>query len=106
MFRIENKTQLSPQVYRFAVKAPDIARKARAGQFIILRLDEHGERIPLTIADTQDGSIVLYVQSVGKSSSQLNSLNTGDFILDVAGPLGNPSEISLFGTVVLVGGGF
>ena len=93
-------------MFRFVVAAPDIARKARAGQFVILRLDEHGERIPLTISDTQRGSVVLFVQAVGKTSTQMSQLAVGDCILDMAGPLGNPSEIELFGTVVLVGGGF
>lgn len=95
-------------MFRFVVAAPDIARKARAGQFVILRLDEHGERIPLTISDalTEQGSVVLFVQVIGKTSTQMSRLEVGDSILDMAGPLGNPSEIELFGTVVLVGGGF
>lgn len=108
MFRILEKQQLAPQVFRFVLEAPDIARKARAGQFVILRLDERGERIPLTISDaqTEKGTIVLFIQVVGKTSTQMSELNAGDSILDLAGPLGNPSEIALFGTVVLVGGGF
>lgn len=108
MFRILEKQQLASQVFRFVVEAPDIARKAKAGQFVILRLNERGERIPLTISDTQTepGSVVLFVQAVGKTSTQMSQLNVGDSILDMAGPLGNPSEIELFGTVVLVGGGF
>ena len=108
MFRILEKQLLAPQMFRFVVEAPDIARKARAGQFVILRLDERGERIPLTISDALDerGSVVLFVQAVGKTSTQMSQLEVGDCILDMAGPLGNPSEIALFGTVVLVGGGF
>jgi ferredoxin--NADP+ reductase len=108
VFRILEKQQLASQVFRFVVEASDIARKARAGQFVILRLDERGERIPLTISDirTEQGSVVLFIQVVGKTSTQMSQLNVGDFILDMAGPLGNPSEIALFGTVVLVGGGF
>ncbi len=95
-------------MFRFVITAPDIARKARAGQFVILRLDQHGERIPLTISDAwkDQGAVVLFVQAVGKTSTQMSRLNVGDSILDLAGPLGNPSEIGLFGTVVLVGGGF
>lgn len=95
-------------MFRFAVEAPDIARKARAGQFVILRLDERGERIPLTISNVQtdQGSVVLFVQAVGKTSTQMSQLKVGDSILDMAGPLGNPSKIQLFGTVVLIGGGF
>jgi ferredoxin--NADP+ reductase len=108
VFRILEKQQLASQVFRFVVEASDIARKSRAGQFVILRLDERGERIPLTISDirTEQGSVVLFIQVVGKTSTQMSQLNVGDFILDMAGPLGNPSEIALFGTVVLVGGGF
>jgi ferredoxin--NADP+ reductase len=108
VFRILEKQQLASKVFRFVLEAPDIARKAKAGQFVILRLDERGERIPLTISDsrTEQGSVVLFVQAVGKTSTQMSRLNVGDSILDMAGPLGNPSEISLFGTVVLVGGGF
>ena len=108
MFRILEKQQLAPQVFRFVLEAPDIARKARAGQFVILRLDERGERVPLTISDsqTEKGTIALFIQVVGKTSIQMSQLNAGDSILDLAGPLGNPSEIELFGTVTLVGGGF
>ena len=108
MFRILEKQQLASQVFRFVLEAPDIARKARAGQFVILRLNKRGERIPLTISDTltEQGSVVLFVQAVGKTSIQMSQMKVGDFILDMAGPLGNPSEIALFGTVVLVGGGF
>ena len=108
MFRILEKQQLAPQMFRFVLEAPDIAHKARAGQFVILRLDQQGERIPLTIsyALTEKGSVVLFVQAVGKTSTQMSQLAVGDRILDMAGPLGNPSEIKLFGTVVLVGGGF
>lgn len=108
MFRILEKQLLAPQMFRFVVEAPDIARKARAGQFVILRLDQQGERIPLTISDAwkDQGTVVLFVQAVGKTSTQMSRLNVGDSILDLAGPLGNPSEIALFGTVVLVGGGF
>ena len=108
MFRRLEKQLLAPQMFRFVVEAPDIARKARAGQFVILRLDQQGERIPLTISDAwkDQGTVVLFVQAVGKTSTQMSRLNVGDSILDLAGPLGNPSEIALFGTVVLVGGGF
>ena len=108
MFQVLEKQQLAPQTFRFVIEAPDIARKARAGQFVILRLDKRGERIPLTISDalTDQGAVVLFVQAVGKTSTQMSRLNAGDSILDMAGPLGNPSEIELFGTVVLVGGGF
>jgi ferredoxin/flavodoxin---NADP+ reductase len=107
MFKILNAAIIAPGIKRFLIEAPRIARKHEAGQFVILRLDEYGERIPLTIegADKQRGTISIVVQAVGKTTVQLNSLNAGDFIRDVAGPLGKPSVIQHFGTVAIVGGG-
>jgi len=89
------------------IQAPRIARKQQPGQFVILRLSEHGERIPLTIenSDPGDGTISIVVQAVGKTTRLLSSLETGDAILDVVGPLGKPSVIENFGTVAVVGGG-
>ncbi|MEK9629452.1 MAG: sulfide/dihydroorotate dehydrogenase-like FAD/NAD-binding protein [Nitrospinota bacterium] len=108
MFEILEKKQLAPQVFRFQIQAPDIAKKAQPGQFVILRLDELGERIPITISDFDriQGTLTLYVQAVGKTSLEMGLMNSGDTILDMVGPLGNPSKIDLFGTVVLIGGGF
>jgi ferredoxin--NADP+ reductase len=107
VFRIVNARFLAPTVKRFTIEAPRIARKQKAGQFVIIRLNEHGERIPLTIAcsDPDKGTIDIIVQSIGKTTFQLNSLETGDSILDVVGPLGKPSEVRLLGTVVVIGGG-
>jgi ferredoxin/flavodoxin---NADP+ reductase len=107
MFKILSAAQIAPGIKRFVIEAPRIARKHEAGQFLILRLDEHGERIPLTIesADAQLGTISIVVQAVGKTTHQLNALDPGDSIQDVVGPLGKPSEIKNFGTVVIVGGG-
>jgi ferredoxin--NADP+ reductase len=107
MFKILNAALIAPGIKRFLIDAPRIARKHEAGQFVILRLDEHGERIPLTIesADKHRGTISIVVQAVGKTTVQLNSLNQGDLIRDVVGPLGKPSVIKSFGTVVIVGGG-
>jgi len=98
---------LAPGIRRFVIEAPRIARRQKPGQFVILRLHEHGERIPLTIesSDAARGTISLVVQSVGKTTRLLNSLEQGDAILDVVGPLGKPSEIGTFGTVAVVGGG-
>jgi ferredoxin--NADP+ reductase len=98
---------LEPNVGWFEIEAPQIAKKRKAGQFVILRIDETGERIPLTIADSdpQKGTIVLICQSVGKTSTRLNQLQAGDVIQDIAGPLGNPSHLENFGTAVCVGGG-
>lgn len=108
MFKILEKNNLGPQVYRYLIDAPDIAKKAKPGQFVIIRLDETGERFPITISDMdpQVGTLTLYVQAVGKSSIEMSQLKEGEFILDLAGPLGNPSEIKNFGTIVLIGGGF
>jgi ferredoxin--NADP+ reductase len=107
MFRIAHAEFIAPGIKRFEIEAPRIARKHQAGQFVILRLHERGERIPITIenSDSAGGTISIVVQSVGKTTRQLNLLNTGDSILDVVGPLGKPSEIALFGNVVVVGGG-
>ena len=107
MFKILEARFLAPGIKRFVIEAPRIARKHQAGQFVILRLYERGERIPLTIerADVERGTISLVVQSVGKTTHLLNSLEAGDAILDVVGPLGKPSEIEKFGTVVVIAGG-
>lgn len=107
MFRILEAAFIAPQIKRFILEAPRIARKHQAGQFVIVRLHEQGERIPLTIerANAEQGTISLVVQSVGKTTTQFNALEAGEGILDVVGPLGKPSEIRNFGTVVIVGGG-
>ena len=107
MFKIIHTEFIAPGIKRFVIEASRIARKHKPGQFIILRLHEHGERIPLTIerADPQAGTIHLVVQSAGKTTHLLNLLATGDSILDVVGPLGRPSEIEKFGTVVVMSGG-
>lgn len=106
MITIIEADYLSPLVKWFRIQAPDISRKAQAGQFVIVRAQEQGERIPLTIADF-DGSqtIDLVVQEVGDGTKAINRLEKGDHFLNVAGPLGHPSEIDLFGTVVCIGGG-
>jgi len=107
MYKIVEKRMLEPKVGWFEIAAPQIAKKRKAGQFVILRIDATGERIPLTIADShpEKGTIILICQSVGKTSTQLNQLQTGDAILDIAGPLGQPSHLKNFGTAVCVGGG-
>ncbi|MFQ5442113.1 MAG: sulfide/dihydroorotate dehydrogenase-like FAD/NAD-binding protein [Thermodesulfobacteriota bacterium] len=107
MYKITEKIELAHTVYVMKIKAPEIARKRRAGQFVILRMNEHGERIPLTImdSDNDEGTITILVQEVGKSTAILCSMNRGDSILDVVGPLGHPTHIENFGTVVCIGGG-
>ncbi len=106
MFDIVEARQLARNIKLFVIRAPRIAKKQRPGQFIILRLDEAGERIPLTIADADPkaGTITICVQAIGKTTMLMNLLETGDSILDVVGPLGKPSEIEKFGTTVVVSG--
>jgi ferredoxin--NADP+ reductase len=107
MFKILQAEFLAPGIKRFVIEAPRIAHKQKPGQFVILRLNEQGERIPITIehSDPERGTIRIVVQSAGKTTHLLNSLNSGDHILNVVGPLGKPSEIEKFGTVVVIGGG-
>ncbi len=107
MFQILKKEILNPTVTRMVVSAPLVARKAKAGQFIILRVDSEGERIPLTIADydRENGTITIIFQIVGATTEKLNHLNEGDYICDFAGPLGKPSEVEGFKKVAVIGGG-
>lgn len=107
MFEILEARPLSVAVKLFRIRAPRIARKQRAGQFVIVRVHERGERIPLTIAgsDPGPGTITLVVQGVGKTTKLMNSLEAGDALLDVVGPLGKPSDVRLHGSVVVIGGG-
>ncbi|OGW45296.1 MAG: ferredoxin-NADP reductase [Nitrospirae bacterium RBG_13_41_22] len=107
MFKILKKEELSDLVILFEIQAKDIARKAKAGNFFVLRIHEQGERIPLTIADfdREKGTITTVFQKVGKTTHQLSTLNEGNFILDVIGPLGMPSHIENFRKVACVGGG-
>ncbi len=107
MFRIVQAEFLSPDIKRFVIEAPRIARKRQPGQFVIVRVYGRGERIPLTIADgnVERGTITLIVQGIGKTTKLMNLLGAGDALLDVVGPLGKPSEIRHYGTVVVIGGG-
>ena len=107
MNKIVLKKQLSEKVFLFEIEAPLIAKSRKAGNFIIVRVGENGERVPLTIADAsiERGTITIVVQKVGLSSTKLCDLNEGDYITDVVGPLGNPTHIENFGIVVCAGGG-
>lgn len=107
MYRILQKETLTPVTKLYVIEAPEVARKARAGQFIILRVHEEGERIPLTIADfdREAGTITIVVQEVGVSTRLLGTLNEGERLASFTGPLGTPTEIEEYGTVVVVGGG-
>jgi ferredoxin--NADP+ reductase len=104
---IIEKQDLSENVVRMVLAAPEIARKRRAGQFIILKMDEKGERIPLTIVDSDEkaGTLTIIFQVVGKSTAALAAMKAGDALMDLQGPLGNPTEIENFGHVVCIGGG-
>ena len=107
MFPIVEKSVLAPTITKFVIKAPFIARKRKAGNFVMIRVDATGERIPLTIADSDPaaGTITLIVQSIGKTTKLLAMKNAGEGIQDVVGPLGNPTPIENLGTVVCIGGG-
>lgn len=107
MFRIVSKQKLAPKEFDLWVEAPRIASHAKAGQFVVIRVNDGGERIPLTIADfdKDKGLIRIIFQVVGKTTALMSTLEPGDNMQDISGPLGTPSEIEKFGTVMLVGGG-
>lgn len=107
MFKILAKKKLTDNIIQIVIEAPKVARKRKAGQFVMLRSDELGERIPLTISDSDPdaGTITIVFQTVGYTTKQMATLNIGDYIQDVAGPLGHPTHIENFGTVVCIGGG-
>jgi ferredoxin--NADP+ reductase len=108
VYLIQLRQDLAPKIHLFKIMAPRVAQKAQAGQFIVLRLDEQGERIPLTIADwnRDEGSVTVVFMEVGTTTKRLAELNAGDSIANFIGPLGMPTHIEKFGTVVCVAGGF
>src|SRR5580700_3591645 len=108
VFLITRRKQFGPVTFLWDVNAPDVARAARPGHFVMARIDEHGERIPLTVADfdAARGTVTVVIQAVGKTTLEMMGLKQGEYLLDFIGPLGLPSSIRLLdGTVVLVGGG-
>ncbi len=107
MGRIITKRKIAPEIISLEIEAPAVAEKAKPGQFVILMTDERGERIPLTIADydRQRGSVRVVSQVVGKTTAKLSRLNEGDELFSFVGPLGKPSDINRYGTIVVVGGG-
>jgi ferredoxin--NADP+ reductase len=107
MYKIVKKETLTPNVKMFQVHAPAVAHKARPGQFVIVRVNEKGERIPITIADAdpEAGTVTIYFAEVGKSSTMLGKLEEGEDIMNFAGPLGNATEINRYGRVLCIGGG-
>ena len=107
MYKILFKQDLTSDIHLFKMAAPDVAKKAQPGQFVVVRIDERGERIPLTIADwdEDEGSVTIVFMEVGTTTSRLALLEAGDFIADFVGPLGLPTHVEKFGTVVCVAGG-
>lgn len=107
MFRIISRETLAAKIHLFKIEAPAVARKAQPGQFVVVRVDERGERIPLTIADwdEKEGSVSMVFMEVGATTFRLAQLKAGESIADFVGPLGIPSDIEKFGTVVCVAGG-
>ncbi len=107
MYPILYKEDLATKIHLFKIGAPAVARKAKAGQFIVIRIDEKGERIPLTLADwdEKEGSVTIVFMEVGTTTSRLAALKAGDSLLNFVGPLGQPTHIEKFGTVVCIGGG-
>jgi len=108
MYQILAREDLTPNIHLFKVKAPEVAKKAQAGQFVIVRSDERGERIPLTIADwyREEGDVTIVFMEAGTTTKKLALLCAGDSLLNFVGPLGRPTEVEKFGTVVCVAGGF
>lgn len=107
MYKILEKKQLNSQVTALTIDAPFVARKVKAGQFVIIRIDELGERIPLTVADfdREKGTLTIILQAVGYTTKRLSALNVGDSIMDVVGPLGLPTEFGTPKKAIVVGGG-
>ncbi|MEN6347718.1 MAG: sulfide/dihydroorotate dehydrogenase-like FAD/NAD-binding protein [Armatimonadia bacterium] len=106
--QIVSKEEIAPNTFRYQIKHPKIAKKRKAGQFVILRVHEGGERVPLTIVDSdpEAGTVTLIFQAVGHSTRELAQLEVGDHLMDLAGPLGKPTHIEKFGTVCVLGGGY
>jgi ferredoxin--NADP+ reductase len=105
MYEILAKEELAPITKLLVIRAPEVAKKAKAGQFVIIRVHEEGERVPLTIADYNEESITIVFQEAGKTTMHLGTLGVGDELASLTGPLGNPTDIEHFGKVICVGGG-
>jgi len=105
LYRVEEVLSLSERVFQLWIRAPHVARNAAAGQFLVLRLDEHGERIPLTISAVKGDLVRVIFMTVGKTTTRLSILPKGGEIRDVAGPLGRPTDVQTYGTCAVIGGG-
>jgi NAD(P)H-flavin reductase len=108
MYKILLRKDLTPNIHLFEIEAPAVARKAQAGQFVVIRVNETGERIPVTVADwnREKGTVTVVFMEVGTTTNRLAKLKAGESVLDFVGPLGVPTEIENYGTVVCVAGGF
>jgi len=108
VYKILERQDLVPGIHLFKIEAPNVAKKAKPGQFIVIRIDEKGERIPLTVAgwDEKEGSVTIVFMEVGTTTHRLATLGKGDYIVDFVGPLGIPTHIERVGTIVCVAGGF
>jgi len=107
VYKIIDRQDLAPIVHLFKIEAPEVAKKAQPGQFVVVRIDEKGERIPLTFADwdAKAGTVTIVFQEVGATTCRLARLKAGDSIENFVGPLGVPTHINKYGTVICVGGG-
>ena len=107
MYRIIQKEILAPTITKYVIEAPYVARKRKAGNFVIIRVEETGERIPLTLVDSnlKEGTVTLIVQAIGKTTKALALKNAGEYIMDLMGPLGNPTPIEMGKTIACIGGG-
>jgi ferredoxin/flavodoxin---NADP+ reductase len=107
LFRIVHKEILAPTITKYVIEAPYVARKRKAGNFVIIRVEETGERIPLTLVDSdlKNGTVTLIIQAIGKTTKALAMKNAGDYIMDLMGPLGNPTPIETGKTIACIGGG-
>ncbi|MCP4568531.1 MAG: sulfide/dihydroorotate dehydrogenase-like FAD/NAD-binding protein, partial [FCB group bacterium] len=107
MYKILEKDEICPKIFRFRIEAPKLVAKAQAGQFVILRQHERGERVPMSIGglDKENGILTVVIQEVGKTSGSMNAMKAGDSFLDVVGPLGIPSHVEKFGRCICIGGG-
>jgi ferredoxin--NADP+ reductase len=105
VYKIQHAAKIAENIYEFWIKAPHVALNAQAGQFVVIRIDEKGERIPLTISAVDGENVRIVFMAVGKTTTQLADLATGDQIQDVAGPLGVPSEVKDWGRCAVIGGG-
>ncbi|GAB7015992.1 sulfide/dihydroorotate dehydrogenase-like FAD/NAD-binding protein [Methanogenium cariaci] len=105
MYKIVKREQIADNIFEFWINAPHVTKTGRAGQFVVIRIDEHGERIPLTISATKGEDVRIVFMAVGKTTQQLAALEEGESIRDIAGPLGMPSEVKKWGRCAVIGGG-